>query len=128
MRDRARGSRDRGRGNLPAELTSFVGRERELDEISASLGASRLVTLVGPGGVGKTRLAIRAATRHRRAFPDGIWLVDLGALRDPTLLAEHLAAALGLRDETGRWARRRAIGLSVAAAATPAPRQLRAPP
>ena len=103
MRDRARGSRDRGRGNLPAELTSFVGRERELDEISASLGTSRLVTLVGPGGVGKTRLAIRAATRHRRAFPDGIWLVDLGALRDPTLLAEHLAAALGLRDETGRW-------------------------
>ncbi|MEP6893349.1 MAG: LuxR C-terminal-related transcriptional regulator, partial [Gaiellaceae bacterium] len=64
---------------------------------------SRLITLVGPGGVGKTRLAIQAASRLRRAFPDGTWIVELGALRDPTLLAEHVAAAVGLRDESDRW-------------------------
>jgi predicted ATPase/DNA-binding CsgD family transcriptional regulator len=103
MRDRARGSRERGRGNLPAELTSFVGRYGELDQIATSLKTSRLVTLVGPGGVGKSRLALRGANRLRRGFPDGTWIVELGALRDPTLLAEHVAAALGLRDESGGW-------------------------
>jgi predicted ATPase/DNA-binding CsgD family transcriptional regulator len=103
MRHRAPGTRHRGHGNLPAELTTFVGRERELDEIAASLTTSRLITLVGPGGVGKTRLAMHAASRLQRAFPDGTWIVELGALRDPTLLAEHVAAALGLRDESGRW-------------------------
>jgi predicted ATPase/DNA-binding CsgD family transcriptional regulator len=103
MRHRAPGTRERGHGNLPAELTTFVGRERELDEISASLRTSRLITLVGPGGVGKTRLAIQAASRFRRAFPDGTWIVEMGALRDPTLLAEHVAAAVGLHDESDRW-------------------------
>src|SRR5918997_416344 len=99
--ERASGSSDRG--NLPAELTSFVARDRELELIRDRLSTSRLVTLVGPGGVGKTRLALRAAHRLRRAFPDGTWLVDLAALRDPTLLAQHVAAALDLRDESGRW-------------------------
>ena len=91
------------KGNLPSELTSFVGRDDELKAISGALPRSRLVTLVGPGGVGKTRLAIRSADRVRRAFPDGTWLVDLGTLRDAGLLAEHIAASLGLRDESGRW-------------------------
>src|SRR5688572_24318840 len=90
-------------GNLPVELTSFVGRQDELSQVSRSLSSAHLVSLVGPGGVGKTRVAMRAATRVSRAFPDGTWIVELGALRDPTLLAEHVAAALGLRDESGRW-------------------------
>src|SRR5918992_4661072 len=98
-----RQARSRGRGNLPAELTSFVGRDRELELLTRGLSTSRLVTLVGPGGVGKTRLALRAAHRLRRAFPDGTWVVDLAALRDPRLLAQHVAAALDLRDESGRW-------------------------
>src|SRR5918997_633465 len=99
--ERASGSSDRG--NLPAELTSFVARDRELELIRDRLSTSRLVTLVGPGGVGKTRVALRAAHRARRAFRDGTWLVDLSALRDPALLAQHVAAALDLRDESGRW-------------------------
>lgn len=98
-----RGSTGPAAGNLPAELTSFVGREPELDVLAQRLAGSRLVTVVGPGGVGKTRLAIRAANKVRRAFPDGTWLVDLGTLRDPTLLAEHVAASLGLRDTSGQW-------------------------
>ena len=61
----------RRRGNLPAEATSFVGRRREIAEVRKKLTAARLVTLVGPGGVGKTRLAIRIGTDLARAFPDG---------------------------------------------------------
>jgi predicted ATPase/DNA-binding CsgD family transcriptional regulator len=91
------------RGNLPGELTSFVGRQPELTQVTSALSTTRLLTLVGPGGVGKTRLAIRVAEKVRRAFPDGSWLVDLSALRDPTLLAEHVAATLDLRDDSGRW-------------------------
>ena len=102
MRDAER-RKSGARGNLPGELTSFVGRQTELSQINGGLSTTRLLTLVGPGGVGKTRLAIRAAEKVRRAFPDGTWLVDLSALRDPTLLAEHVAAALGLRDDSGRW-------------------------
>jgi non-specific serine/threonine protein kinase len=90
-------------GNLPAELTSFIGRQQELGQVAGALATARLLSLVGPGGVGKTRLAVRAASRVARAFPDGTWIVDLGALRDPSLLAEHVAATLGLRDESGRW-------------------------
>jgi predicted ATPase/DNA-binding CsgD family transcriptional regulator len=99
----SKGSRADRSGNLPAELTSFVGRQRELGQVADALSASRLVSLVGPGGVGKTRLAARTATRVARAFPDGTWLIELGALRDPALLTEHIAATLGLRDESGRW-------------------------
>ena len=70
-------------GNLPVELTSFVGRRRELGEVKRLLGASRLVTLTGVGGTGKTRLAARAGAELRRAFPDGVWFVDLTALTRP---------------------------------------------
>jgi MoxR-like ATPase len=59
--------------NVPAEVTSFVGRRRELAEIRRALVAARLVSLVGPGGVGKTRLAVRTAADHQRGFPDGVW-------------------------------------------------------
>lgn len=86
-------------GNLRAELTSFVGRRSELAELRRLSSSARLVTLVGVGGVGKTRLALRAAEELRRAFPDGVWLVELEALDDPGLVAQAVAEALGMRDE-----------------------------
>jgi predicted ATPase/DNA-binding CsgD family transcriptional regulator len=86
-----------GRGALPAEMTSFVGRRRELAETRRMLASSRLLTLTGPGGVGKTRLALRMAAEVRRTFPDGVWFVELAALQDPQLLPHTLANALELR-------------------------------
>jgi predicted ATPase/DNA-binding CsgD family transcriptional regulator len=87
------------RGNVPAELTSFVGRRRERSEIKRLLSAARLVTLTGLGGVGKTRLAVQAAGQVRRACPDGVWLVELADLCDPELVAHEVAAALRLREQ-----------------------------
>ena len=84
-------------GALPAELTSFVGRRRELTETRRLLASSRLLTLTGVGGVGKTRLAMRMAAEVRRTFPDGVWFVELAALRDPQLLPHTVANALELR-------------------------------
>src|SRR5213595_1719488 len=86
-------------GNLPAEATSFVGRRRELAELRKKLATVRIVSLVGPGGVGKTRLAIRAATDLARAFPAGAWLVELADVRDSGLVANAVVAALDLRDQ-----------------------------
>ena len=89
-------------GNLSAELTSFVGRRGELAEVRRLLAGSRLVTLTGVGGVGKTRLALRAAAGLRRAFREnGVWLVRLDQLRDEMLVAQAVAGALGLRDRAG---------------------------
>ena len=90
-------------GNLPTELSSFVGRRREGQEIKAALGTSRLVTLVGPGGVGKTRLAVRSAADLQRRFVDGVRLVELGGLVAPELVPEAVMTSVGLRDESGRW-------------------------
>ncbi|GAA3339245.1 LuxR family transcriptional regulator [Amorphoplanes nipponensis] len=87
-------------GNLPAEVTSFVGRRHELAGVRRMLATSRLVTLTGAGGVGKTRLAQRAGLDLRRAFPDGVWLVELAELRDPDLVAVTVAEALGVREES----------------------------
>jgi predicted ATPase/DNA-binding CsgD family transcriptional regulator len=87
-------------GNLPAEATSFVGRRRELAEIRKKLTTARVVSLVGPGGVGKTRLAIRAADSLGRGFEDGPWLVELADLHDPGLVTNAVVAALDLRDQT----------------------------
>jgi predicted ATPase/DNA-binding SARP family transcriptional activator len=84
------------RPGLPAQLTSFVGRERELAELHRLLDRDRLVTLTGPGGAGKTRLALQAAAARAPAPPDGAWLVDLGALRDPALVAQSVATTLGI--------------------------------
>ncbi len=86
-----------GRGALPAELTTFVGRRRELSEARRLLGTSRMLTLTGPGGVGKTRLALRVAAEARRTFPDGVWFVELATLTDPQLLSHTVANALELR-------------------------------
>jgi len=98
------GTRDRRRaGNLPVDVTSFMGRRRDLAEVKRLLSSSRLVTLAGVGGVGKTRLALRAAADLQRAFPDGVWLVDLAALEDPGLLAQTVAGALGIQDQSARW-------------------------
>ncbi|MER7342346.1 NB-ARC domain-containing protein [Streptomyces sp. NPDC000075] len=84
-------------GNLPPETASFVGREAELDRLGGLLDQRRLITLTGVGGVGKSRLALRAAgARPARARPDGVWWVELSPLRDPGLLATTLAHALGL--------------------------------
>ena len=93
--------RARVTGNLPAELTSFVGRRDEVAEVRRLLAGSRLVTLTGVGGVGKTRLALRAAAELRRAFPGGVWLVRLDQLRDEALVAQAIAGALGLQDRAG---------------------------
>ncbi len=92
----------RARGSLPLELTSFIGREAELGVVRNVLSASRLVTLTGVGGVGKTRLARRAAAEAQHDFPDGVRLVELGELRDGSLLPDVVAAGLGLRDEAAR--------------------------
>jgi len=91
----------RGVGNLPAELTSFVGRRGELAEVKRLLAESRLLTLTGVGGVGKTRLALRAAGGLRRAFRGGVWLVQLDQLRDQALVAQAVAGPLGLQDRAG---------------------------
>ena len=88
--------------NLPVELTSFIGRERELEEIAQLLATARLLTLTGAGGSGKTRLALRVAQAALDDYPDGVWLVGLAALADPALVAKSVAVTLGLRQEVRR--------------------------
>ena len=87
-------------GNLPAEATSFIGRRRELAEVRKKLAGARLVSLVGPGGVGKTRLAIRIAADLARGFRGGGWLVELAEVQDPALVSNAVMAALDLRDQS----------------------------
>ncbi|MDG3011673.1 LuxR family transcriptional regulator [Rhodococcus sp. D2-41] len=91
-------------GNLPWELTSFVGRRHEVAEVKRLLAESRLVTLTGIGGVGKTRLALHVAEQLSRAFDGGVWLVELGELRDPDLVADVVVTALGLSEHRTRSA------------------------
>ena len=88
-------------GLLPAEATSFVGRAIELAGITALLGTARMVTVVGPAGVGKTRVSLRAAAMAADRFPDGVRLADLAGISDPDLLVPTVAAALGLPAEDG---------------------------
>jgi predicted ATPase/DNA-binding SARP family transcriptional activator len=85
-----------GGGNLPRQLTSFVGRERERADIAHLLGRARLVTLTGPGGCGKTRLALEVAADALAQLPDGAWFVDLASLSDPALVAQAAALAVGV--------------------------------
>ncbi|MCX5379676.1 NB-ARC domain-containing protein [Streptomyces sp. NBC_00091] len=92
-------------GNLPPEPAGFIGREAELHSLDGLLGDRRLVTLTGVGGVGKSRLALRAAARRGRTgaggiWPDGIWWVELSPLRDPGLLTTTVAHAVGLADHS----------------------------
>jgi predicted ATPase/DNA-binding CsgD family transcriptional regulator len=88
-------------GNLPVEATSFIGRRRELAELRRKLSSARLVTLVGPGGVGKSRLAVRVAADLGRGFAHGAWLVELAEVRDPGLVRNAVMAGLDLRDQAG---------------------------
>ena len=88
--------------NLPAQATSFVGRQTTLDECTRSLSETRLLTLTGFGGSGKTRLALRLAETQLETFHDGVWFVDVAPLTEPGRLVESLAAALGVPDESGR--------------------------
>ncbi|MFJ8589482.1 BTAD domain-containing putative transcriptional regulator [Streptomyces sp. NPDC093595] len=94
--------RTRTAGNLPAETTTFIGRESQLARIARLLELSRLVMLTGVGGVGKTRLALRAARQAAPGFSDGVWLADLASLSEPDLLDRAVADALGLRDQSAR--------------------------
>lgn len=89
-------------GSLPLELTSFVGRSADLEKLETLLSESRLVTVTGIGGVGKTRLALRAATDLRKRYADGAWLLALDELRDPSLLIDVVAGEFGLRDQSAR--------------------------
>jgi class 3 adenylate cyclase len=88
--------------NLPGEVTSFVGREHEIDRLRDELRDSRIVTLTGPGGSGKTRLALAIARAVRDRFPHGVWFVDLAAVRDPSLLESAIAATLDVRESPER--------------------------
>jgi predicted ATPase len=88
--------------NLPAPLTSFVGRARDLDAVGALLSHARLVTLTGAGGVGKTRLALEVVRRQTGSHHGGVWFVDLAPLADPALVGRAVAAALGVREVAGQ--------------------------
>jgi predicted ATPase/DNA-binding CsgD family transcriptional regulator len=90
--------------NLPVQLTSFVGREPEIAELTALLGQGRLVTIAGAAGLGKTRLAAEVASRLRMDHPDGTWFVSLAALADPGLVAREVGTALGVREQFGESA------------------------
>jgi len=89
--------------NLPLELTSFVGRRHELHEVKRLLTTTRLLTLTGSGGVGKTRLAVRAAAEVARGFRDGVWFVSLGPIQDPLLVSQAVFTALGAQDQSAGW-------------------------
>jgi predicted ATPase/class 3 adenylate cyclase len=88
--------------NLPTQLTSFLGRERELAEASVLLRDARLLTLTGPGGTGKTRLSLQLAAEATDAFQDGVYFVPLGPISEPGLVLPTMAQALGLPDPRGR--------------------------
>src|SRR5947199_2642596 len=90
------------RNNLPAQLSSFIGREGELTEIKQLLADTRLLTLTGAGGCGKTRLALQVAADLLEGYGGGVWLVELAALADPALVPQEVAAALGVREQPGR--------------------------
>src|SRR4030095_12067542 len=87
---------------VPDPLSSFVGREAELSEIARLLEGTRLLTLIGAGGSGETRLAIETARRGHARFADGVWWVELASVEDPALLATAVLSALGERAAAGR--------------------------
>ena len=92
----------RPKHNLPAQLNSFVGREREIGELKELLAHTRLVTLTSMGGTGKSRLSLQVATDVMDDYPDGVWLVELASLSDERLVPEAVASVLGVKEEAGR--------------------------
>ena len=93
---------DTSPGNLRPALTSFIGRESEIDQVQAALKVHRLVTLTGVGGVGKTRLAMEVAPRLVDEFPDGVWLFELAAVTDPAAVPDAVATVLGVTQQPGK--------------------------
>ncbi|MFC3985250.1 ATPase, partial [Streptosporangium jomthongense] len=91
-------------GNLPNELTSFVGRTRLLTILRQRLREHRLVTVTGIGGVGKSRTALRIAHQMRDQFKDGVWFADIARQRDPRMLRHTINSALGIADQSSRSA------------------------
>jgi predicted ATPase/class 3 adenylate cyclase len=87
--------------NLPLQLTSFIGRQREMQEAGKLLDSARLLTLIGPGGTGKTRLSLQLAAEQLPAFKDGVWLVEFAPLTDPSLIVSTISSVLGLREVQG---------------------------
>jgi predicted ATPase/DNA-binding SARP family transcriptional activator len=98
------------RQNIPTPLTKFLGRETELDDVAALVNANRLVTLVGFGGIGKTRLVLEFAKREAAAGGRGVWFVSLSPVADPALVLSAVMAALSLREEPGRPAHETLVG------------------
>jgi non-specific serine/threonine protein kinase len=88
--------------NLPQRLTNFVGREREKDDVIGLLARSRLLTLTGTGGSGKTRLALEVASCVADEYPEGVWLVELASISDPAIPVQEVAALFGVREEPGK--------------------------
>jgi predicted ATPase/class 3 adenylate cyclase len=88
--------------NLPQQLNSFVGRERELAQARQALGRSRLLTLLGMGGIGKSRLSVQLGAEVMDDYPDGVWLVELAPLADPRLVPQAAASVLGVKEEAGQ--------------------------
>ena len=83
--------------NLPSHISSFIGRKKELDDLRALIVGCRLLTIVGPGGIGKTRLALRLAEEVLERYPDGVWFVDLSSIRDPEFIAQAIPTAMNIR-------------------------------
>ena len=88
-------------GNLRPQVTSFIGRESEVADVQAAVRVHRLVTLTGVGGVGKTRLAFEVAARSAPSFPDGVWVIELAPVGDPTAVPDAVAAVLGITQQPG---------------------------
>ena len=120
-------ARRRRRHNLPVPLTNFIGRDQEFAELSRLVASTRLLTLTGAGGCGKTRLALELAANVLDRFPDGVWVVDLAAISNPSLVAQTVASVLDVREGPNRPIRDALSGLRSQSADPPGPRQLRAP-
>lgn len=95
-------SLDRRRDNLPQHLSSFVGRRDAIEHVKEALAASRLVTIAGPGGIGKTRVAIEAAREIVVHYPDGVWVINLASVTHPSFVGQAIARALGVEEHPGR--------------------------
>ena len=120
-------SREADRHNLPVQLTNFIGRDREIAELLRLVASTRLLTLTGAGGCGKTRLALELAAHALNRFPDGLWVVELAALSDASLVTQTVASVLDVREGPNRTIYEALIGLRPQSADPPGPRQLRAP-
>ena len=88
--------------NLPAQLTSFIGREKEISEVKQELSSHRLVTLTGSGGTGKTRLSLQVATELLDQFPEGIWFVELAPLSEPEIIPQAILSTIGINEQAGK--------------------------